>query len=380
MKGEVAQSPSQVKKDGRWRPIRRNTAPSIRSYAPGLITPRRSSLRAFQRQKSLAPIQEYEAASLASLSTGSLEDLVPTYLPTSWESSSERLVVIPESPQLQQLQCVSLSFSEETWRYEPAPTLYRTQSQWSRSSPASYVPSGIPEFEGSIFLEYQYTHTPEPTPSSEIAATFALDERESSEVEAESVCEGQQLPREDIAELFLRAEKYDREHPGIVRESGKVWVRVNSVGHGLTRTLKTMGSLHKKKPSCEARLGPNVPVYSRLRCYEKPGRVKRMKIVAQDCWRKFRNWSTGRDTALQAAHAAMNVSVVSLNLTPGRETREQMGHRRLSRAAQLEGWEPMAYRGHARKDSKHSTSDESLKRRRSSLFLDISSTDNSVTG
>jgi hypothetical protein len=386
MAGEVAQSPSQVKKDGRWRPIRHNTAPSVRSYPPGLIPPRRSSLTAFQSRRSLAPIQEYRAASVASRSTGSLEDLVPTYLPTSWKSSSERLVVIPESPQLQQLQSVSLSFVEDTWTSESKPPLYRTQSQWTRPAPAIYMPSGIPQLRSSTPLEVHSAPTQESTPPLETDDTSALDGRESSEVEAEFVCVEQQLQREDIAELFYRAGEYDRQHPDVVRESGKVWVRVNSIGHGLTKTLKTMGSLHKKKPSFEARLGPSIPVYSRLKCYEKPGRVKRMKIVAQDCWRKFRNWSTGRDTALQAerltptAHPMMKVSVVSLNLTPGCEARPQMGHRRLSRAPKLEGWEPMAYRGHTRKDSKHSTHDEPLKRRRSDLFLDIYSADSSVAG
>jgi len=386
MAGEVAQSPSQVKKDGRWRPIRHNTAPSIRSYPPGLIPPRRSSLTAFQRRRSLAPIQEYKAASVTSRSTGSLEDLVPTYLPTYWKSSSERLVVIPESPQLQQLQSVSLSFVEDTWRSEPAPRLYKTQSQWTRPAPATYMPSGIPTLESSTSLEVQYPPTPEPTSPLETAATSVLDERESLEIETEFMCVEHRLPREDIASLFYRAEEYDRSHPEIVRDSGKVWVRVNSIGHGLTKTLKTMGSLHKKKPSFEARLGPNIPVYSRLKCYEKPGRVKRMKIVAQDCWRKFRNWSTGRDTALQAerlgptAHPIMNVSVVSLNLMPGREARPQTGHRRLSRGPKMEGREHMAYCGHVRKDSKHSTQNEPVKRRRSDLFLDIYSTDSSVAG
>jgi hypothetical protein len=387
MAGEVAQRPSQVKKDGRWRPIRHNTAPSIRSHPPGLISPRRSSFRAFRDRRPLPSIREYKTATVKTRSTGSLEDFAPTYLPTSWKSSSERLVLISESPQLQQIQSVSLSFTEETWRCKPAPKLYRTQSQWTRRWPASYAPSGISEFESSASLGFQYTPTPKPTPPLETIATPTLDERESSELEVETVCVGQDLPRQDIAELFYRAGEYDREHPEVVRESGKIWVRVNSVSHGLTRTLKTMGSLHKKKPSFEARLGPNVPVYSRLKCYEKPGRVKRMKIVVQDCWRKFRNWSTGRDTALQAGHLTpttaypmMNFSVVSVNLTPTRDSRPHVEHRRLSRAPKLEGSEAMAYRGHVRKDSKHSTYDEPLKRRRSSLFLDVYSTDGSIAG
>lgn len=388
MAGEVAQSPSQVKKDGRWQPIRHNTAPSLRSYPPGSIPRRRSSLRAITGRRPLPPIQEYRTASVKTRSTGSLEDLIPTYHPTSWKSSSERLVFISESPQLQQIQSVSLSCSEDLWGCESAPRLYRTQSQWARSLPVSYFSSGIPVFESSLSLEVQHTPTPEATPPPETIATPGVDKRDSSELEANFVCVGEDLPREDIAELFQRVEEYDREHPEVLRESGMVWVRVNSVSHGLTRTLKTMGSLHKKKPSFEARLGRNVPVYSRLKCYEKPSRVKRMKIAVQDCWRKFRNWSTGRDTALQAnklapttAHPMMNVSVVSLNMTPSRNTRPQMGQRRLSRAPKLEGGlDAMAYRGHTRKDSKHSTYDEPLKRRRSSLFLDIYSTDGSVAG
>jgi hypothetical protein len=393
MAGEVAQSPSQVKKDGRWRPIRHNTAPSIRSYPPGLIPPRCSLHTAFRGRRSLASIQEYKAASVTSRSTGSLESLVPTYLPTSWKSSSERLVVIPGSPQLQQFQSVSLSFVEDTWSSEPAPQVYRTQSQWTRPALAIYMPSGISAFESSTSLDVHHVPTPESTPPPETAVTSALDERGSWEVEPEFVCMERRLPREDITSLFYRVEEYDQERPEIVCDSGKVWVRVNSIGHGLTKTLKTVGSLHKKKPSFEARLGPNVPVYSRLKCYEKPGRVKRMKIVAQDCWRKFRNWSTGRDTALQAeqlaltAHPMMNVSVVSPNFTPGcaagHGARPQ-GHRRLSRAPKLapkvEGLEQMAYRGHARKDSKHSANEEPVKRRRSDLFLDIYSTDSSVAG
>ncbi|KAF3052880.1 hypothetical protein E8E11_010941 [Didymella keratinophila] len=342
----------------------------------------------------LARLQSFKGSISAMLNilqcTGSLKDLDPTYLPTSWKSSSERLVVILESPQLQQLQSVSLSFVEDTWRSEPAPRLYRTQSQWTKPAPATYQPSGISAFESSTSLDVHCGPTPEYTPPLETAVSSALDERELLEVGMEFVCMEHRLPREDIASLFYRVEEYDRSHPEIVRDSGKVWIRVNSIGHGLTKTLKTMGSLHKKKPSFEARLGPNVPVYSRLNCYEKPGRVKRMKIVAQDCWRKFRNWSTGRDTALQTerlettAYRMMNVSVVSLNLTPGGEAgcgaRPQTGHRRLSRGPKLEGWEYMAYRGHERKDSKHSTHDEPVKRRRSDLFLDIYSTDSSVAG
>ena len=337
----------------------------------------------------MAPIQEYKAASVTSRSTGSLESLLPTYLPTSWKSSSDRLVVIPESPQLQQLQSVSLSFVEDTWTPEPAPRVYKTHSQWTRPAPAIYMPSGIPASGSSTSLDVHYAPTRESTPAPESAVTSNLDERELWEVEPDFVCMERRLPREDIASLFYRVEEYDREHPEIVRDSGKVWVRVNSIGHGLTKTLKTMGSLHKKKPSLEAHLGPNIPVYSRLKCYEKPGRVKRMKIVAQDCWRKFRNWSTGRDTALQAeqlattAHPMMNVSVVSLNLTPGcaagRGARPQR-HRRLSRAPKMEVWEHMAYRGHARKDSKHPANEEPVKRRRSDLFLDIYSTDSSIAG
>lgn len=385
MAGEVAQSPPQVNKDGRWRPIRQNTAPSFRSYPPELIPPRRSSLRALQSRLPLAPIQEYKTASVTSRSTDSLEDQVPTYLPTSWMSSSECLVVIPESPQLQQLQSVSLSFVDDPWKSEPA-QLYQTQSHWSRLAPAIYLQSGIPNWEGSTSREVQYTYSPESRPSLDTATTYAFEERKSWEIEAEFMRAEQRLPREEIAEFFYRAEEYDREHPEFVSESGKVWVRVNSVSHGLTKTLKTMGSLRMKKSSFEARLGPNVPVYSRLKCYEKPTRVKRMRIVAQDCWRKFRNWSTGRDTALQAkrfiptAHPTIGVSVVSLDLTPGCEARPSMGHRRLSRTPNPEGWEPMAYLGHARKDSKNSTYEESVKRRRSSLFLDIYSADGPVAG
>lgn len=383
MADEVAQSPSQVKQDGSWRPIRHNTTPSIRSYPPGSKIPRRSSLRAFARKRPLAPIQEYKASSAKNRGTGSLEDLIPTYNPTSWKSSSDQLVLISESPQLQQIQSVSLSFPEDSWRYESAPHLYRTQSQWTRTSPTSRIPSGIPTFEGYSSLEIS---NPEDGPPSDASAIHDLDDGDSADYEAHHMCPRQHLPREDIAELFQRVEGYDRAHPEIVRDSGKVWVRVNSVSRGLSKTLKTMGSLHKKTPSFEARIGPNVPVYSQLKCYEKPGRAMRVKIVVHDCWRKLRNWSTGRDTDLQAKGLA-SMPAASDDEGFGRVPQNDGCARykasdetnTLSKAPKLEGgWKAATYRGHMRKDSKHSAYDEPLKRRRSSLFPDVCSTAGSV--
>ena len=126
-----------------------------------------------------------------------------------------------------------------------------------------------------------------------------------------------------------------------------------------SKTLKTMGSLHAKKPSLETRLGPNVPVHSRLKCYEKPGRAKRCQIVVQDCWRKLRNWSAGRDTEKMSRDGEA---------------------KKLAKVPREKGWEAMAHRGHVRKDSKMDTCEEPLKRRKSSLFLDVESTDASVAG
>lgn len=385
MAGEFALSPSQVKRDGIWRPIRHNTksTPSLRSYPLGSTPPRKSSLRAFRGQRPLAAVQEYKAASIETHSTGTLDSLTHTHHPTSWKSSSEQLVLVSESPQLQQIQSVSMSFPEDSRRSESVSSLYGSQSQWARPPPSSDVLSGIPASESSPSLGIQCTLTPE------TAATSYLDDGDSSKFEVGYACAGEDLPREDIAELFHRVEEYEGK-PEVVRESGKVWVRVNSVSHGLSRTLKTVGSLRKKKPSFEARLGPNVPVYSQLKCYEKPSRIERFNIGMHDCWRRFRNWSTGRDTALQAKnpkppaaaiHPMMNVSLVSPNKTPSRDTRPQMGQRRLSRAPRLEGgWDAIAYSARVRKDSKHSIYNEPLKRRRSSLFLDIYSTDDSITG
>jgi hypothetical protein len=143
----------------------------------------------------------------------------------------------------------------------------------------------------------------------------------------------------------------------------------------LTKTFKNMGSLHKKR-SLEPRLERGfssqiVPIRSQIKVYERPTRMKRIQIAMHDCWRKFRNWSTDRDTELQARKKAldniaplMSHSVLSLTLSNQGGVRLQLGSRKLSRAPRLGertngavGVRPV------RKDSKFSIS-EQLKRRR----------------
>ena len=197
-----------------------------------------------------------------------------------------------------------------------------------------------------------------------------LGNEEPSEHGASPMAAGNDLPREAIADLFHRVNEYEREHPEVVRDSGKVWVRVNSVGHGLTKTFKTMSSLRRKQ-TFEARLGHNVPVQSQLKIYEKPSRMKRIRIAVHDCWRKFRNWSTGRDTELQPKKNVVNYPYPLINVSLVSLTRPEPGSRKLSRAPRLEERaDGMVYVRKARKDSKLCVS-EQLQRRRSSLFLDV---------
>ncbi|KAF2623681.1 hypothetical protein BU25DRAFT_424647 [Macroventuria anomochaeta] len=333
---------------------------------PPISIPRRlSSLRAGLKRKPLSTINEDKVPSLRSVSTGSL--IVNTALPCqppAWSHSSEHLIHIQPSEELQALQSVS-SYSTNDG-YGPMPRLYRTQSQWMAPPPESYMPSGMPVWQG--------------------LTTTNLDNEDPSELGGKAMAVGEDLSREEIASLFRRIEEYEREHPEIINDAGKVWVRVDRVGHGLTKTFKTMGSLHKKR-TFEARLGHNVPVQSQLKIYEKPNTMRRIGIVVRHCWRRFRNWSTGRDTGLQAKknvvdhpHPFMNVSIVSLTLPDPCTTRPQPGPRKLSRAGKLvEGADGTMYVKPARKDSKFSIGEQPW-RRNPKLFLDIYPSDRSANG
>ncbi|KAJ8112481.1 hypothetical protein OPT61_g5155 [Boeremia exigua] len=355
MVGEVPLSPSQVRKDGRWRPVRHNTAPSLRSSRPTSAPRRRSSLRAVLRCKPLSTISEDIAPSTKSNSTVSLKlNAAVPYQPSAWSHSTEHLLYFHPSQQLQNYQSVSFHCTGEAC--ESMPRLYRTQSQWVAPSTRSDELGDTPAYR-------------DPNTSEE-DTYIDRNLEEGSESGIASVVSEEDIPREAIADLFHRVEEYEREHPEIVRDSGKVWVRANSVGHGLIRTMST---LHKK-PTFEARLGHNVPVQSQLRIYEKPSHTERVKIAVHDCWRKFRNWSTGRDTELwakksvvQQSYPVMNASSVSLDLPRTSPTRCQFGPRKLSRAPRVE--ERTDGAGIARRDSKLSAR-EQLRRRKSSLFLD----------
>ena len=256
------------------------------------------------------------------------------------------------------------------------PKPYRTQSHWT-APPESYVPSGVSAFNRPTTVE-----------TSDFVAIDAGDPPEPEEI---TIDVDENLPRDAIAELFHRVEEYDQQHPENIKDAGKVWVRVNSVGHGLTKTFKNMGSLHKKR-SLEPRLERGfssqiVPLRSQIKIYEKPTRMKRIQIAVHDSWRKFRNRSAGRDTELQARKKAldniapfMSHSVISLTQSNQGCVRPQPRPRKLSRAPRLgERTNDAAGVRPARKDSKFSI-DEQLKRRRPNLFLDTHSSDSSTYG
>lgn len=243
----------------------------------------------------------------------------------------------------------------------PTPALLRTQSQWRAQQPASYAPSGQPVTEGLSDIETSASSDPN------------FDDSEEHEHDLGPV--GRHTSREAIADLFQRVETYEREHPAQIKDAGKVWVRVSEVGHDLTKTFKTMGSL-RRKSTFEARLERNstsirstpfhnVPARSQLRLYEKPTRMKRISIKVKDCWTRFRNWSTGRDTDLEAGsyyYQTMNVSIVSFDLNEVNDTSVQHPRqqpRTRSRTSQRT----------RRRDSKF-TVDDSVGRRKPSLFPD----------
>ncbi len=361
MTGEAPLSPSQVKKDGRWRPVRHKTSPSLRS-TPSLSTPqRRSSLRAVLRRKPLSTITEDRAPSMKSNSTVSLRlNTAVNYQPPPWSQSSEHLLYFRPSQQLQNFQ--SVSFHCTGGAFECMPRLYRTQSQCTAPSSRSYESSDISSCCGPTL------------PAAD--ATVELDFEAGQGSRGDAISPGEDLPREAIADLFHRVEKYEQEHPEVVRDSGKVWVRANSVGHGLTKTIKTMSALHKK-PTFEARISHNVPVQSQLRVYEKPSCTERVKIAVHDCWRKFRNWSTGRDTELwadrhvaQHSYPTMNLSITSLTLPESNPAKRRFRLKKLSRAPEVDQIaDDMLRAEKARRDSRFSTR-EQLRRRKSSMFLD----------
>lgn len=364
MAGEVPLSPSQVRKNGRWRPIRHKTTPNLRSPSPTSTPPRQSSLRAALRRKPLSTINEDKAPSLRSNSTVSLRlNTGLPYQPSRWSHSSESLVCFHPSQQLQNYQSVSLHCAD-TW-YESMLPVYTTHSEQTVPPRRSYESSDVQS----------------PT-TYRTDTSFDLDNEENLESRANRPLAEEEIPREAIADLFHRVSEYERDQPEVVRDSGKVWVRVNSVGHGLSRKLKIMGSLRKEK-GFEARLGHNVPVYSQLRIYEKPSRIKRVKIALHDWWREFRNWSTGRDTELWAGNGipqyprhAMDASILSLTLSNPGPMRRQIC--RGGRAGVGQTAHRVGSAGKARRDSKMSTGGQ-IKRRKSSLFLDVYSSDVSTS-
>lgn len=364
---EVPLSPSQVRRDGHWQPIKHKTAPSLRSPLLTSQPPRRPSLRAVLRRKPLSIINEDKTPSVKSDSTVSLRlNTNLPYQPSAWPRSSEHLIHFHPSQQLQNFQSVSFHCTDEA--YDTMPRMYRTHSQWAAPSPRPYETNDIPI----------------PTSPTVYRSAAWFNQQEQSDAGVRATTAGDDVPREAIADLFHRAEEYERENPKVVRESGKVWVRVNSIGYSLAERLKRMGSLRKKR-TFEARVGRKVPIQSQLRVYEKPSGMQRVKIGVHDCWRKFRNWSTGRDTELWAnksgAHHPYNVlnaSMMSLSLHERSTTRHQSGPRRLSRPARTQdNVHHMRSVREGRRDSKMSTR-EQMKRRKSSLFLDVYSSDISL--
>ena len=241
MASEVALNPSRVKKDGQWQPVRHNSYPSPRPYPPNSLTRRLTSVTAKLKRGPFATIKESPVPSLESNSSVSLGFKAP--LPPAWIHSSEHLIYIHPSRQLQDYQSASSRSVYRGNEFDEAssspPRIIRTQSQWMAPPSASYVPSGllVPE-EPSIIREI---------------ATSGLNIEDPQEPGEHPVPVSGDLPREAIADLFDRVEDYEREHPDKIKEAGKVGTRVSEVGHNLTKTLKTMGSLRRKQ-TFEARL------------------------------------------------------------------------------------------------------------------------------
>jgi hypothetical protein len=352
--------PSQVRQDGQWWPVRHKTSPNLRQQPPpppGLPR-RRSSLRQTLRRKPLFTISEDNAPSLKSNSTVSLRlNITEPYRPLSMSTFSEHLVYFCPSQQLQNYQSVSFHRVDEAGN--STSRLFRTQSQWRGPSQSSYDTDQSSTMtwtfdSNTTSASFDYEDTPSPQPTEE----------------------DQDLPREAIADLFHRVEAYERQHPEVVRDAGTVWVRVNSVGRGLSTRLKKMSRRDKKaSPSLESRLSYSVP-QSRMRVYEKPSQAKRIKIAVHDSWRRLRNRATGRDTELwtswevkmgdEYSRRVGSVSDATPMMDQARPVRPQ---RRFSRGHGLEGMR--------RRDSKIYAG-EQRKRRKSSLFLDVYPSDLSI--
>ena len=138
MAGEVALSPSQVRRNGQWEPIRRTVGPRYRSLLPLPCPSRQPAHVSALGRRPLPNIHEDKALSLKSASTSSLKvKPIPSYQPSTWSRSSEHLIIIKPSPQLQLFQSVSGSSIEGAH-------LSRPRKHQTLIRPESYVPSGIP--------------------------------------------------------------------------------------------------------------------------------------------------------------------------------------------------------------------------------------------
>lgn len=356
--------PSQVRQDGQWWPVRHKTSPNLRQQPPPPGLPRRrSSLRQALRRKPLFTISEDKAPSLKSNSTVSLRlNITEPYRPFSMSTFSEHLVYFCPSQQLQNYQSVSFHRVDEAGN--STSRLFRTQSQWRGPSQSSY--------DQSLYDTDQSSTMTWTLDSNTTSASFDYEDPPSPQPTEEN----QDFPREAIADLFHRVEAYEREHPEVVRDAGTVWVRVNSVGRGLSTRIKKMSRRDKKaSPPFEPRLGYSVP-QSRMRVYEKPSRAKRIKIAVHDSWRRFRNRATGRDTELwtswdvsMGSECSSRVGSVSDAAPSMGQARPGRPQRRFSRGHGSEGMR--------RRDSKV-YGGEQRKRRKSSLFLDVYLSDLSI--
>lgn len=351
--------PSQVRQDGQWWPVRHKTSPNLRQQPPPSGLPRRrSSLRQALRRKPLFTISEDKTPSLKSNSTVSLRlNITEPYRPLSMSTFSEHLIYFCPSQQLQNYQSVSFHRVDDAGN--STSRLFRTQSQWRGPSQSSSDTD-----QGSTMTSTMDSNTTAPS--------FDYEDIPSPQPTEEDP----EIPREAIADLFHRVEAYEREHPEVVRDAGAVWVRVNSVGRGLSTRIKKMSRRDKKaSPSFEPRLGYSVP-QSRMRVYEKPSRAKRIKIAVNDSWRRFRNRATGRDTELwtswdvnmggECSRRAGSTSDATPTRGQARPVRPQ---RRFSRGHGLEG---------IRRRNSKVYGGEQRKRRKSSLFLDVYPSDLSV--
>lgn len=281
---------------------------------------------------------------------------------------SEHIVYFHPSQQLQNYQSVSFHCADEA--YDSSSSLFRTQSQW-KSLPRQ-------PFENGDISMSQYLTSPE------LNVPGGCERSEPSDPATSPTDFVEELPRAAIADLFQRVADYERDHPEIVRDSGKVWIRVNSVGRGLSTRIRTIG-WPGKKPSFEARVGNNVPVHSRMRVYEKLSRTKRIQIAVHDCWRRFRNRSTGRDTelwarkeSLHSPYPVLNMSILSLALPNTAPTGSQVEPRKLSRTLELEHDADKTMSVKSASGDSNVSFGEELKRRKSSLFLDVYPSDLSV--